>query len=186
VKETEREIEVKIKLENVSKIKKKLEDLGVSWKPPQTLIDKYYRPYGKERETQRPGSFIVRIRRANENSLAVKGLTGRKGVWEEYETKIGDAEAMEKILDKLGYNCVVTFHKKRTSTRYGDFGLEIDEIEELGNYLEAEAIGTEGKKLQEEIKGFFKKLDLPESNIERRGYPEIVMESQGVKFVGQK
>lgn len=118
--------------------------------------------------------------------LAVKGLTDRRGVWEEYETKIEDPNAMEKILDKLGYNCVLTFHKKRTSARYKDFGLEIDEVEELGNYLEVEAIGTDGERLQEEIKGLFKQLGLPESSIERRGYPEIVMESQGVKFIGQK
>src|SRR4030042_2915650 len=176
MKKNEREIEVKIKLDDVSQAKKKIAALGVLWSKPQTLIDKYFRPKGKERETQRPGSFVVRIRRANENSLTIKGLTNRRGVWEEYETKIGDAEAMEKILDKLGYNCVLTFHKKRTSARYRDFGLEIDEGEELGNYLEVEAIGTDGEKLQEEIKELFKRLELPESNIERRGYPEIVME----------
>jgi predicted adenylyl cyclase CyaB len=93
---------------------------------------------------------------------------------------------MEKILDKLRYNCVLTFHKKRTSARYKKFGLEIDEVEELGNYLEVEAIGTDGEKLQEEIKDLFRKIGLPEENIERRGYPEIVMEAQGVKFIGQK
>ena len=37
-----------------------------------------------------------------------------------------------------------------------------------------------------EIKDFFKKLGLPQSDIERRGYPEIVMEAQGVKFIGQQ
>jgi len=52
--------------------------------------------------------------------------------------------------------------------------------------LEVEVIGTDGEKLQAEIKEFFKKLGLPQSDIERRGYPEIVMEEQGVKFIGQK
>ena len=112
MKDTEREIEVKIKLDGVVQVKKKLEGLGVTWHRPQTLIDKYFRPKGKERETQKPGSFIVRIRRANENFLTIKGLTDRKGVWEEYETKIEDPEAMEKILDKLGFSCVVTFFLK--------------------------------------------------------------------------
>jgi adenylate cyclase class IV len=72
MKNPEREIEVKIKLDNVAQAKKKIADLGVSWSKPQTLIDKYYRPKGKERDTQRPGSFVVRIRRANETVLAVK------------------------------------------------------------------------------------------------------------------
>lgn len=49
MKKNEREIEVKIKLGSVSQVKKKFDGLGVSWSKPKTLVDKYYRPKGKEK-----------------------------------------------------------------------------------------------------------------------------------------
>lgn len=180
------EIEVKVKLDNLHKTKALLSKMGVAWGKTKVLIDHYFRLKEKVREDQGPGSYVLRVRKNKENFLTMKLLTERRGVWEEYETKIEDPETLEKILQKAGFATVCLFHKKRTSGKLGKFSLELDQIEELGDYLEVEIIGKDGEKMQEEIKDFFKKLDLPEENIERRGYPEIVMESQGIKFLGQK
>lgn len=181
----EKEIEVKVKIENISGLKKKLEEKGVVWGKPRIQVDKYYRLKKLLHEVQKPGSYIIRIREEEKAFLTLKGLTERYGVWDELETEISKPDQLEKILERIGYVNVVTLHKRRTSGKYGKFSLEIDEIKELGDYLEAEAIGTEGERLQKEITEFFISLDLNKSNIERRGYPEIVLQDQGERYEGQ-
>jgi len=184
-KKSLKEIEVKVKIGNVAEVKKTLEKLGVGWSKPKKQIDSYFRLKNQATATQKPGSYILRIRREDKASFTLKALTDRYGVWEEYETKIDDADELEKILLKIGFVEVLTLHKKRTSGKYGKFSLEVDEIKELGNYLEVEVRGQNGEKLQAEIKNLFLKVGLPEKNIERRGYPEIILGSRGLKFEGQ-
>ena len=181
----DREIEVKIKLDSVEEAKEKIRSLGVTWSETKTQTDSYYRIKDQVNATQRPGSYILRIRREGKASFTMKVLTDKYGVWEEYETEIKDADALEKILFKVGFVNVLTLHKKRTSGKYEDLSLEIDQIKELGDYLEAEAIGTDSERLQGKIKKFFLDLGLNPENLERRGYPEIIFESRGHKYEGQ-
>ena len=182
----DKEIEVKVKIESVEAVKKKLEGIGVKWEKAKTQVDSYFRLKDLVNAVQKPGSYILRIRRDAKNFFTLKALTDRRGVWDEYETGISDPDQLEKILTKIGFVNVLTLHKIRTSGKYKDLSLEIDEIKELANYLEAEAIGTNGEKLQEKIKKLFLSLGLKEKNVERRGYPEIILESRGYKYEGQK
>ncbi len=179
------EIEVKVKLDSDEKLKKSIEKLGAAWSATKTQVDAYYKYHTQVDEIEKPGSFILRVRRDAKNKVTYKAFTDRRGVWEEYETVIEDPEAMEKILQKTGFVNVLTLHKKRTSAKYQQFSLEIDEIEELGNFLEAEIIGEDGEKLQAEINEFFLSLGLDSKNIDRRGYPEMYFEARGKKYEGQ-
>src|SRR4030043_1105380 len=160
----QKEIEVKVKLNNASKVKKLLENLGVKWSAPKSQIDTYYKLKTLVKETLKPGSYILRIRRNNKSSFTLKALTGQYGVWEEYETEIENPKSLEKILAKVGFVVVLTLHKKRVSGKYKKFNLELDQIKELGNFLEAEAISHDGKKLQQEITQFFLKIGLSKKN----------------------
>jgi len=183
---TEKEIEVKVKIDNIEKVKGDFERLGVVWSAPKPQIDCYYRLKDQFGAAQKPGSYILRIRQETNPTFTMKALTDRRGVWEERETKIENPKELEKILQKIGFVNVLTLHKKRTSGEYEKFKLEIDEIRELGNYLEVEVKGQDGEKIQNEIKKLFLSLGLPERNIERRGYPEIIFEERGQKFEGQQ
>ncbi len=179
------EIEVKVKIDDLPKLKKDIENLGAGWSETKIQVDAYFKRKEDVDSVQRPGSFILRVRRDSKAKLTFKAFTDRRGVWEELETTIDDPGAMEKILEKSGFVNVLTLHKRRTSTKYQQFSLEIDEIEELGDFLEAEVMGEDGEKLQEEIKQFFLSLGLSPEKIDRRGYPEMIFESQGQKFEGQ-
>lgn len=179
------EIEVKVKLDDVQNLKKSIEKLGATWSETKTQVDAYYKYHTQVDEIERPGSFILRVRRDAKNKFTYKAFTDRRGVWEELETVIEDPEQMEKILQKSGFVNVLTLHKKRTSAKYQQFSLEIDEIEELGDFLEAEIIGEDGEKLQAEIKEFFLSLGLNPKNIDRRGYPEMYFEARVKKYEGQ-
>ncbi len=179
------EIEVKVKIDDLSKLKKGIESLGATWSETKTQVDSYFKQKDDVDAVQKPGSFILRVRRDSKVKLTFKAFTDRRGVWEELETGIEDPDVMEKILEKTGFVNVLTLHKKRTSTKYQQFSLEIDEIEELGDFLEAEVMGEDGEKLQEEIKQFFLSLGLSADKIDRRGYPEMIFEERGQKFEGQ-
>lgn len=181
-----KEIEVKVKIDNILQLKKELKKLGAVFSLPKQQTDTYYRLKNLINQTQKPGSYIIRIRQSNKFYLTLKAFTSRYGVWEEYETAVENPQELERILKRIGFVRVLTIHKRRTSVKLNGFNLEIDEIKELGNYLEVEVQGTNGKKIQEEIKNFFLKLNLPEENIERRGYPEILLEARGFKFEGQR
>ena len=98
------EIETKIKVDNLNDAKKKLVSLGATFSHTTRQIDDYYKEKGKEKETQRPGSFLLRIRKQKEKSqLAFKALTNKTGVWIEHETDISKPEEVEKILEFLNY-----------------------------------------------------------------------------------
>lgn len=178
-------MEIEVKIDDLPKLKKDIEKLGASWSEPQTQVDAYYKYRDDVNAVQKPGSFILRVRRDQKAKLTFKAFTDRRGVWEEYETAVSDPDQLEEMLEKSGFVNVLTLHKKRTSTKYQQFSLEIDEIEELGNFLEAEIIGDDGEKLQERIKEFFLSLGLSSEKIDRRGYPEMIFEAQGQKFEGQ-
>jgi adenylate cyclase class 2 len=57
----------------------------------------------------------------------------------EHETTVGSAEAAEAILDGLGLVRTVAFEKRRESWRLDEAQVEVDELPELGLYLEVEA-----------------------------------------------
>src|SRR3990172_12770934 len=118
------EIEVKVKIDDLPKLKKDIENLGATWSETKTQVDAYYKQKDDVGAVQKPGSFILRVRRDSKAKLTFKAFTDRRGVWEELETTIDDPDAMEKILEKSGFVNVLTLHKKRTSTKYQQFSLE--------------------------------------------------------------
>lgn len=179
------EIEVKVKIGDLPKLKKDIENLGATWSEPKLQVDDYYKLAADANAVQKPGSFILRIRREKGAKFTIKVLTTRRGVWEEHETGVDNPDELEKILEKSGFVKVLSFHKRRTSTKYKEFSLEIDEIDELGDFMEAEVIGEDGEKLQNEIKEFFLSLKLDPEKIDRRGYPEMYFEARGHKYEGQ-
>ena len=135
------EVELKVKIENLEEIKKKLKELGTEFEAPKKQVDVYYKQRGKESEKQTKGSYLLRIRRENDDSfLTMKVLTGKQGVWEEYETKISNPDEMEKILDKLGFVKVISKIKTREQGKLNDFEVNLDTIEGLGNFVEFQLI----------------------------------------------
>lgn len=177
------EIEVKVKIEDIEEVKKKLMEMGVVFSEPKQQIDDYYKQKGKETETQRQGSYIIRIRSENGKFfLTMKILTGKQGVWEEFETKISDKEQMEKMLDKMGYVVVISKVKERTQGKFNDFEINLDKIEGLGNFVEFELITDDSKKAKERILSLIEKLGLPKENIIHKGYVRLLFEKMGVKY----
>ncbi|KYC45078.1 MAG: CYTH domain protein [Candidatus Methanofastidiosum methylothiophilum] len=88
---------------------------------------------------------------------------------EEYEAFVsGD---IEQILEKLGYKKVLNVRKNRKIYLYKEFKISIDDVEDLGEYLEIE-LKSDNIKDVERIENLFDDLFLES---ERRSYLELLL-----------
>jgi len=187
------EVEVKAKLAGtagLNAIKQKLGGLKARLVEELVQHDEYY--YREpDRKTRGPGDFIVRIRKqGNENYLGYKELTETTGAWKEYESRVEDAEAVKKILKGIGLVKAFDVIKKRSEYRAGEFEVCLDDVKDLGCFIEValefqkEIDGESSKNAREKIYGFMKTLGISEKDLEPKGYGELIHEPLGYKFVG--
>ena len=85
----------------------------------------------------------------------------------EFETEVADVEAMENIIDRLGYKLALVYEKHRKSWHLGDVEVVLDELP-FGYYME-----IEGAK--EDILKAEKLLGAEDLVPEARGYPRLTL-----------
>lgn len=83
----------------------------------------------------------------------------------EFETIVADVDAMESIIEKLGYKLSVVYEKHRKAWRLGSVEVVLDELP-FGYYMEIE--GT-----IEAIEEAEKILEVQDLEPEPRGYPRL-------------
>ncbi len=177
-----KEIEVEVKFENtkeeVMKKLKKFEYVG-----EKEIHDTYY--IDPLRNNLKPESDLrlnetCRVRRTNKGCFITykkQHFEGKLWVYsDEYETKVESYETMEKILSMLGLEPLITVHNKRTIYKNDEYEIEIEEVENLGMFLEVERIKPSDKDeilVKEEIRNFIRSLKLKnvkELNIGKNQY----------------
>ncbi len=85
----------------------------------------------------------------------------------EFETEVSDVEAMESIIEKLGYRLAVVYEKHRKAWHLGDVEVVLDELP-FGYYMEIE--GTIENILEAE-----RLLEVEDLEPEPRGYPRLTL-----------
>jgi len=132
------EIEVKLFTPDLPQIQQQLDDIGASLIKPRTYEH-------NTRFDNESGSFIdnkrvLRLRRDNNIRLTYKspaevinGISQR----EEIELTVDDFDAMQLILDRLGYHPSMVYEKYRTTYQYMDCEIVLDEMP-YGNFTEIE------------------------------------------------
>lgn len=85
-------------------------------------------------ESEREDSNDVSVR------LTYKGprLEGEGKIREEHETDVADEEALTRILEGLGCTPVATVTKHRTVFQLGEARICLDEVEDVGEFVEIE------------------------------------------------
>jgi predicted adenylyl cyclase CyaB len=70
--------------------------------------------------------------------------------------------------------------KKRKKTHYKDYEICLDEIENLGTFIEIEKIGNEkdADKIQKDMLDFLDKLRVSKNDIVKKGYDILMLEKQ--------
>jgi len=114
----------------------------------------------------------LRVRYSGENTiLTYKGpkLDKISKSREEFEAFVsGD---IEEILQKLGYRMVLNVRKKRRVYAYREFTVSIDDVEDLGEYIEVE-LKSDNLQDIKKIEDLFNLLFLES---ERRSYLELLL-----------
>lgn len=179
------EVECKVKLhaKEADALGDELTQRGIRLGNPETQRDVYFKERGFRQHVQGAGSYLVRVRYGSKITLNMKHLTNQDGVWEEVESEIQDGGVAEQIIEAIGGERAVTVTKSRRMGSLGNLEVIIDNVEELGTFLElAVETNDDTAAARQEIDAFLDKLGIARDRVELRGYPTILLEEQGVKF----
>ncbi|MFA4886974.1 MAG: class IV adenylate cyclase [Candidatus Nanoarchaeia archaeon] len=165
------EIEVKMKYENKENVLAKLKTLGAKFREEYPLNDTYFSLNATD---MKDAKEFIRIRKKGEKSeLTFKGKKETSSeIWKKIEltTSLGDSEAMNQILDHLGFNRILENKSMREYWMIGDVEIAFISLfqpTEL-DWLEIEAPSEEKvQKVLDQLNGlaetvgeeYFKKID---------------------------
>lgn len=168
------EIEVKARLRNPERVRKKLSDLGAMRVKTVTQVDTYYNHPARDFAAS---DEALRLR--NEDGKVTVTYKGPKldkltKTREEENLQISEAKSAEKILERLGFRRVREVKKRREHYTLPGFKVMLDRVEGLGEFIEVEKPGE--KYDPRELIEFLKSLGVDEKDLERRSYLELLIE----------
>ena len=165
------EVEIKVKVDNLAEIRKKVAAMGKLIKSINQ-IDDYYVPCQRDFFANEPQPIEHLRIRTNPGKTVfeyTKTINLKKNLdydyAEEYETEISNPDEFRKILGFLDFKKSLTVDKQREYWMCGNIEVALDQVKGLGSFVEAEA------------KGDFK------SNIEARKACVDFLEGIGIKNV---
>lgn len=175
-----KEVEIKVKVQDIEELKIKLEKLGFVFAPVVTQNDTIF----TDPETAKTFDALV----SNVNFLRTREQEGRliltlkrpqTGEMDciERETEFSNLDQMKDIIDYLGYEKVVNVNKKRSIAKKEGYEISLDSVEGLGDFLEVESMvpmDTDGVETQKEMWKFLIKLGLDQKDEVIRGYDTLV------------
>lgn len=171
-------IEIKAKSENPGKIKEILNHLGADYKGTDHQIDIYYNTMNG-RLKLRKGSI--------ENNLIYYERKNTEGL-KRSEVILMDADPnskLEKIL-KSSIGIKVIVDKKREIYFIENVKFHIDEVKNLGNFIEVEAISRNGEKTNEELTKqctYYKNLfEIKDKDLIKYSYSDMILEKENAKL----
>ncbi len=176
-----KEIEVEVAFDNskeeVIRILSKYEYID-----EKEIYDTYY--YDPQRPNLKPEEDLrlnetFRVRKTDSSSYITYKKQHFKGkLWiysDEYETSIGDADTIKKVISLLGLKPLIEVHNKRKIYKNKNFEIELEEIDGLGLFIEVEKMSRSDDEMREKekIREFIRGLGLKnvrELNIGKNQY----------------
>jgi len=163
------EIEIKLKIRNLTKIRKAVGEMGCEETAARGLERNW--TWDFPGQVLRRRGELLRVRQfAGRCVLTFKGVaqqSQRFKIREERETEVQDLTTLEVILERLGLEVMSCYEKFRTSYSFTIPGrgrcvqLAVDETP-IGNYLEIEGIEADIEKVAVKL-GFGKEAFIKES-----------------------
>ncbi|HWG90542.1 MAG TPA: class IV adenylate cyclase [Candidatus Thermoplasmatota archaeon] len=142
--------------------------------------DTYYRHPGRDFGTT---DEALRLRRVDDRAeLTYKGpkLDAHTKARREITTQVPDPEAMDEILQALGFEPVASVRKHRRSFQVDRFEVDLDEVEGLGMFVEVEVMVPDEREFDSLRSQIFQLLaDLGAGTPERRSYLELLLLKEG-------
>lgn len=178
------EIEVKAKLKDKTAVMGKLAALGCEFSEVRTQDDVVWVEKMGSLEDFLSNKVFLRIRIQNGEKviMTAKSPKAKQGneslVKREHEIVVSSADEARNILSMLGLREAVRVVKKRQSAKHEGYEICIDEIEDLGFFIELEKIAEEkdAAQIQKEMSAFLATLGiLPEDQV-KKGYDILMLE----------
>ena len=133
------EIEVKAKVDSLNVLKEKLLSLNANLTNTETHLDQVYGYPNKFPPLD--GEIIARIRQKQNNKLVLElKEINRETGGIELKYPISEIEIYENFLSKMGFKHFFTVKKNRKKYQLGKFTICLDEVEELGSFIEVEKL----------------------------------------------
>jgi len=169
------EVELRAKVDK-HLIMEKIKNIGAILKGSTAEHDEYFK-FSKDTERR----LIMRIRgKEGKNKLTFKGSSKlpEDVAWQEWETSIIDEKNLKNLLLSNGLEIVVIIDKKRNSYKYDDFEINVDEIKNLGMFIEVELLTNDAADGKRRVKEFlFNILEIQENDIITKGYVPLMLDA---------
>ena len=183
------EIEIQVTVENKDNLIKFLEENAL-FKLVTRQVDEYLNAPDRDFLSVRPVTEWLRLRQTREAAL----MTYKKAHYtpegechfrDEFETTIGDIDQARKILLALGYTPLVTVDKIRKTWRYQEYEVALDEVQDLGLFVEVEYKGEDlkdPKLITDQMVEFLKQAGCGKIKRNYSGYPYILLLPDEVRY----
>ncbi len=164
------EIEVKAKVKDFDAISSKLTEIGCALSEPIIQDDYIFNQKGID--LKHHDSPVLRIREQGDRIIfTLKQNRGGELDCIEKEIDVSDRNILKDIIELLGFEQTVEVHKKRRKGNCRGYEICLDEVRDLGSFIEVEKISDEdGEKVQNELFDFLKELGINEEDRVLTGY----------------
>lgn len=185
-----REVEVLVELkEDISTALQKLQAFDYKGEK-HTLDTYYYDPLRPDLHMTPEGKLFscCRLRKKDGKSyITYKTDYYDKQKWlysDEHESEVTDLEALKKIFDKLGLQKLVTVENTKHTYITPDYEIVIEEVKDLGLFLEVEALHDQPMipvaQIKQKIYDFIEALGLSISPELNSGKPELLLKKKKI------
>ena len=171
-----KEIEVKAKIEDFNIILTKLKTMGCKLSQPLYQEDKIFLSKDMEFSDIKKGTNVLRIRcEGDKVKFTLKKPQSNELDCIEREIEVSDSKQMEDIISYLGYKEVVQVNKIRRKCQYKDYKICLDDVENLGKFIEIEKLSEDDAlKIQEELIHFLENLGVNKKDRILQGYHTLI------------
>lgn len=168
---TKIESEIKVSIKNITSVREMLGKIKAKPIGKTAQKDVYFSP--PHMNFAGTLKYYLRIRSGRKNSIDYHIVHDDINT-EEHEVKIEDPQEMEKIMLMLGFKIDCVVEKIRKEYTIKGFIIAIDQVKNLGNFVEVESVNKSSYKKLLEVA---ERLGIKESDIvSGKGYPDMIME----------
>lgn len=174
------EIEIQVKIDDPVAAEKEILRFGTFVRERDQSDQYYVLPSRNFFELEPPVEYL-RIRKEDgRNHLNYSFVHFKDNGWldctDEYETIVENPEIVEQIFDKIGLMPKVKVVKNRKYFKCEDFEVTLDQIENLGSFMEIEAKKDFGgaEVTRKACENFLKKLNIKYKLSKDAGYPRLL------------
>lgn len=177
-----KEIEVKARLKNPDQVIQNLKNLGSELSEPIKQIDTVYTKIVGNVEKYLTNDHFLRIREKSDGKFifTVKKPLSKDVLTKlEHETEIKNAKELEAAIFLMGYQTANKVIKSRRTANYKEFEICLDEVEELGSFIEVEKMSDQDPNIvRKEVNEFLISLGVYLEDEVNKGYDIMAIENK--------